>query len=226
MTYQPPEYDPRLHQQRIYDGTTPQPAPDRSWARGQQSPAPGYSQQQYAPRPPQPAPQQTTPQNVAKPRKKRHIAFWTFVAFQLAVIIWMITANLPALFIVATVIVINVVAIKAWSSSGGPAANARLRGYGVVVDGDTVKHAGYVLGPLATAQAEVTQGTSRHTLTRTVTVVGAATKKTNASVIVTTLGGGYHEEKIEGAAELRRAQAWVVKFNAMAVQAAAAQSAS
>lgn len=203
MTYQPPQYDPQRHQQRMQAPPSPQ------W---QQQPAPQPTPRQAAPQqPPQP-----------RPRKKRHIAFWTFMAAQFAVIIWMITANVSFLFMIATLIVINGVAIKTWMSSGGDASNARLRGYGVVVDGDTVKRAGYVLGKLATAHAELTQGTSRHTLTRTVTVVGAATKKVRASVIVTTIEGGYHEEKIESAGELRRAQAWVAKFNAMSATAAAA----
>jgi hypothetical protein len=39
--YQSPEYDPRQHEQRVY-GTTPPPAPDRSWARGPQPPQPPY----------------------------------------------------------------------------------------------------------------------------------------------------------------------------------------
>lgn len=106
--------------------------------------------------------------------------------------------------------------IKWKISQGGKAENARLRGYGIVVDGDTVKSGGRVLGPLAGATALVTDGTSRHTLTRVVTVVGAATKKTKAAVLVTTANGGINQQNIEGAGELRRAQAWVVRFNAMA----------
>lgn len=119
-----------------------------------------------------------------------------------------------------TILVIAVVIIAAFIkfkiSQGGKAENARLRGYGIVVDGGTVKTVGGVLGPLAGATAIVTDGTSRHTLTRVVTVVGAATKKTKAAVLVTTANGRINQQNIEGAGELRRAQAWVVRFNALA----------
>jgi hypothetical protein len=108
------------------------------------------------------------------------------------------------------------VTFKILSARGGRAANARLRGYGVVIDGSAVKSHGRVLGPLADARAEVTDGTSRHTLTRVVTVVGNATKKTKAAVIITTANGGFHQENIQGASEFRRAQAWVIRFNTMA----------
>ena len=119
-----------------------------------------------------------------------------------------------------TILVIAVVIIAAFIrfkiSQGGKAENARLRGYGIVVDGSTVKTVGGVLGPLAGATAVVTDGTTRHTLTRVVTVVGAATKKTKAAVLVTTANGRINQQNIEGAGELRRAQAWVVRFNALA----------
>jgi hypothetical protein len=113
-----------------------------------------------------------------------------------------------------TVVVLGV-AVRVTLSRGGKAVNARLRGYGVVIDGNLVKSHGTTLGPLAGARAEVTDGTSRHTLTRVVTVVGAATKKTKAAVIITTANGGFRQENIQGAAELRRAQAWVIRFNGM-----------
>jgi len=116
-------------------------------------------------------------------------------------------------FIVALVLFTTV---KVASSRGGRAADARLRGYGVVIDGSTVKSHGRTLGPLAGAQAQVTDGTSRHTLTRAVTVVGVATKRTKAAVIVTTATGGFHQQDISGATELRRAQAWAIRFNAVA----------
>jgi hypothetical protein len=119
-------------------------------------------------------------------------------------------------FIIFIVAVVVIVTFKVISGRGGNAANARLRGYGVVIDGSIVKSRGTVLGPLAGARAEVTDGTSRHTLTRVVTVVGAATKRTKAAVIVTTADGGFHQEDIQGASELRRAQAWVIRFNTMA----------
>lgn len=120
-------------------------------------------------------------------------------------------------FIIFITVVVLGAAVKVTLSRGGKAVNARLRGYGVVIDGNLVKSHGTTLGPLAGARAEVTDGTSRHTLTRVVTVVGAATKKTKAAVIITTANGGFRQENIQGAAELRRAQAWVIRFNGMVV---------
>lgn len=96
----------------------------------------------------------------------------------------------------------------------------RLRGFGVVVDGGSIRSGRAVLGPLAGARAEVTDGTSRHTLTRVVTVAGALTKKTSAEVIISTANGGYHQRSVNGAGDVRRAQAWVIRFNAMAATAA------
>jgi hypothetical protein len=119
-------------------------------------------------------------------------------------------------FILFVVIVVLIAIGKVASASGGKAVNARLRGYGIVVDGDQVKHAGRILGPLAGAHAEITDGTSRHTLTRVVTVAGALTKKTEAYVTVVTGNDGLQQTKVQGAAEVRRAQAWVAKFNALA----------
>jgi hypothetical protein len=119
-----------------------------------------------------------------------------------------------------TILIIAIVVIGGfikWKiSQGGKAENARLRGYGIVVDGDLIKRGGITLGPVLGAEAVLTDGTSRHTLTRVVTVVGAATKKTKAAVIVTLPNGRVHQQNIEGAGEIRRAQAWVVRFNAMA----------
>jgi hypothetical protein len=119
-------------------------------------------------------------------------------------------------WVVFIVVLVAGVTFKILSARGGSAANARLRGYGVVIDGSAVKSHGRVLGALAGARAEVTGGTSRHTLTRVVTVVGAATKRTKAAVIITTANGGFYQENIQGASELRRAQAWVIRFNTMA----------
>jgi hypothetical protein len=116
--------------------------------------------------------------------------------------------------VLITVVVLGT-ALKIALSRGGKAANPRLRGYGVVIDGNVVKSHGTTLGPLAGARAEVTDGTSRHTLTRVVTVVGAATKRTRAAVIITTADGGFHQQNIQGASELRRAQAWVIRFNTL-----------
>lgn len=105
-------------------------------------------------------------------------------------------------------------------SYGGKAANARLRGYGVVVDGDQVKKQGIILGPLAGAYAEVTGVTSRHTVTRVVTVAGALTKKTDGTVVITFTSGQVHTWPVHGAADLRQASTFVARFNAMARQAA------
>jgi len=119
-------------------------------------------------------------------------------------------------WVVFIAVVVLGIAVKVALSRGGEAANPRLRGYGVVIDGNLVKSHGTTLGPLAGARAEATGGTSRHTLTRVVTVVGAATKRTRAAVIVTTANGGFHQKNIQGASELRRAQAWVIRFNTIA----------
>jgi len=76
-----------------------------------------------------------------------------------------------------------------------------------------------VIGPLAGASAEVTDGTSRHTLMRAVTVVGAFSKKTNAVALVILANGQVVQHKVHGAAGLRAAQAEAVMFNAKAAQA-------
>lgn len=120
------------------------------------------------------------------------------------------------LFIALLVVVVSA---KVHAARGGAAASARLRGYGIVVDGDEVKSHGKVLGPLAGARAEITDGTSRHTITRVVTVVGALTKKTKAFVIVSTANGGFNQYAVDGAAAVRAAQAWVVRFNTLAATA-------
>jgi len=119
-------------------------------------------------------------------------------------------------FVIIIALIVLGSAVKVTMSRGGKAVDARLRGYGIVIDGNLVKSHSTVLGPLAGARAEVTDGTSRHTLPRVVTVVGAATKRTKAAVIVTTANGGFHQQNIEGAAELRRAQTWAIRFNTMA----------
>ncbi|MCW2904131.1 MAG: hypothetical protein JWO67_6396 [Streptosporangiaceae bacterium] len=127
----------------------------------------------------------------------------------MSVVIWIIV-------IVAVLAAIG----KAVASRGGKAENARIRGYGIVVDGDRVKSGGQVLGPLAGSEAVVTDGTSRHTLTRVVTVAGALTKKTKASMIIAVPGGEIKESKLDGASQIRAAQSWAVRFNAMAREAA------
>jgi hypothetical protein len=93
---------------------------------------------------------------------------------------------------------------------------------GVVVDGGMVYLAlafggkGTVLGPLAGAEAGVTDGTSRHTLTRVLMVAGAFTKKHDAVAYVVAGNGATHQVKLSTAGQIRRAQADAVKFNALA----------
>jgi hypothetical protein len=72
---------------------------------------------------------------------------------------------------------------------------------GVVVDGGMVYRRGFggkgpVLGPLAGAEAGVTEGTSRHTLTRVLTVAGAFTKKVDAVAYVVAGNGAVHQIKL------------------------------
>ena len=92
---------------------------------------------------------------------------------------------------------------------------------GVVVANDTIyrlsglgKRTG-ILGPLAGAAAEVTDGTSRHALPRVVTVVGALSKKTSAAAFVVTADGELARHKLDGAIPVRQAQAQTVRFNAL-----------
>jgi hypothetical protein len=86
----------------------------------------------------------------------------------------------------------------------------------VVVDGNEVKASGRILGPLAGAHAEVTDPTSRHTLTRVVTVAGEFTKKTKATMMIVYPDGTCWQRTLDGAAAVRQAQAWVIQFNALA----------
>ncbi len=120
--------------------------------------------------------------------------------------------------IILTVIVIALIA-GAVSARGGKAANPRLRGYGVVIDGQQVKSQGKILGPLAGSAAQVTDGTSRHTLTRVMTVAGALTKKSTAYVVISFPDGLVHTRKLDGASAIRQGQVWAVKFNALAAAA-------
>lgn len=90
-----------------------------------------------------------------------------------------------------------------------------------VTDGNVLKPGTFrhkLLGPLNGATAEVTDATSRRTLTRVATGVGALTKKTDASAFVIAGDGTLHEVKISGAGMLRRAHAEVIRFNALAKQ--------
>jgi hypothetical protein len=57
------------------------------------------------------------------------------------------------------------------------------------------------LHPLAGSEPILTEGTSRYTLTRTVTIVGAATMKTRAAVIITLANGRVHQQNIGSAGE-------------------------
>lgn len=113
-----------------------------------------------------------------------------------------------------------------WLAGVASAKNARLRGFGLVVDGDQVKRRGKVLGDLVSSRAPVTDPTSRHTLARVVTVVGAATTKTDATLVVAFADGNVHTWSIKSAKELRQAQTWVAKFNALADAAALAGQAA
>jgi hypothetical protein len=118
-----------------------------------------------------------------------------------------------AIFII--VFVIGVAAIIAYQR-GGKATNARLRGFGIVVDGSVVKTHGRVLGNLVGSRAEIGDMTSRHTLTRVVTVAGAFTKKTDAYLTIVFADGNTHQQHIKGAAQVRQGSAWVARYNAMA----------
>lgn len=89
MTYEPPRYDPRQHEQRVY-GQPPQEPSDRSWAHG---PQPAY------PVPQAPAPAYYPPQQShVAPRKRRRVFMWVFIAVQVLFVIWLITgiASSPA----------------------------------------------------------------------------------------------------------------------------------
>ena len=98
---------------------------------------------------------------------------------------------------------------------------------GVVVADDTIyrlsglgRQAG-ILGPLAGATAEVTDGTSRHTLSRVIAVVGSAlSKKTSAAAFVVTADGELARHKLDGVIPVRQAQAQSIKFNALVRRAA------
>jgi hypothetical protein len=103
---------------------------------------------------------------------------------------------------------------------------------GVVVSNNTIyrlsglgKRTG-ILGPLAGAAAEVTDGTSRHALPRVLTVVGALSKKTSAAAFVVTADGELARHKLDGAIPVRHAQAQTVRFNALVRRSALSQPSS
>jgi hypothetical protein len=72
-----------------------------------------------------------------------------------------------------------------------------------------------MLGPLTGATAGVTGGTSRRTLPRALTAVGALSKKPSAAAFVVTAGGELARHKLDGAIPVRRAQAQTIQFNAL-----------
>lgn len=123
-----------------------------------------------------------------------------------------------AIFILGVILV--AAAIIAYRS-GGTAEKPRLRGYGIVVDGEVVKSHGKQLGPLKGAHAQIEGLTQRHTLTRTVTVVGAFTKKTDATLVIVMTNGHVHTFRIKDATAFRQAAQWAAKFNALAQASAA-----
>jgi hypothetical protein len=81
-----------------------------------------------------------------------------------------------------------------------------------------------ILGPLAGATAEVTDGTSRRALPRVLTVVGALSKKTSAAAFVVTADGVLARHKLDGAIPVRQAQAETIKFNALVLRSALSHS--
>jgi hypothetical protein len=92
---------------------------------------------------------------------------------------------------------------------------------GVVVANDTIYRLGGlgrrtgILGPLAGATAEVTDGTGRRALPHVLTVVGALSKNTSAAAFVVTADGKLARHKLDGAIPVREAQAQTIKFNAL-----------
>jgi hypothetical protein len=111
-----------------------------------------------------------------------------------------------------------------WRSS---AAKTTFVYLGVVVADDTIYRLSSlgrrarILGPLAGATAEVTDGTSRRTLPRVIDVVGSAlSKKTSAAAFVVTADGELARHKLDGVIPVRQAQAQTIKFNALVRRAA------
>ena len=119
-------------------------------------------------------------------------------------------------YVFVIVLVLGVIAVIAYQR-GGKAGEARLRGYGVAVDGSVVKSHGRVLGDLAGSRAGIGDMTSRYTATRVITVVGAFTKKTDAYLTIAFANGNVHQVHVKGAAQFRQASGWVARYNAMAV---------
>ena len=92
---------------------------------------------------------------------------------------------------------------------------------GVVVANDTIYRLSglgrrtAMLGPLAGATAEVTDGTSRRALPTVLTVVGALSRKTSAAAFVVTANGELARHKLDGAIPVGQAQAQTIRFNAL-----------
>ena len=97
---------------------------------------------------------------------------------------------------------------------------------GVVVANDTIYRLSglgkrtAILGPLAGATAEVTDGTNRRALPRVLTVVGALSNKTSAAAFIVTADGELARHKLDGAIPVRQAQAQTIRFNALARRSA------
>jgi hypothetical protein len=72
-----------------------------------------------------------------------------------------------------------------------------------------------VLGPLAGATAEVTDGTGRRDLPRVLHVVGALSKRTGAAAFVVTADGQLARHRLDGAVPVRQALAQIIEFNAL-----------
>lgn len=83
--WQPQEYNPSAHRQRLDQGRPPQR--EESWQQ--------YPQHGYAPQAPQWGPptgyrQQYAPPPAAPPRRKRRVFLWVFLAIQVLFIAWII----------------------------------------------------------------------------------------------------------------------------------------
>lgn len=102
----------------------------------------------------------------------------------------------------------------------------QLNGFGYAVKNGQVYRHGIALGSITGSQAIVTDGSSRHTLTRVANVAGAFTKRTGASLVVAFPGGTVHVTKLDGAARIGAAQSWASRYNALATEANTTQAAA
>ena len=107
---------------------------------------------------------------------------------------------------------------QADESAGAPGPKTHFRYLGVLVqDGQvywTALGMKTVLGPLAGSGCVVTGESSRHTLTRIVTVAGAFTKKSQATAI-TTAGGQTHCRTVKTTGQVRAMERECARFNAL-----------